>query len=289
MAEPPPAPGHESSRLPDQVTMGLLPYLTAHALDEDYAHAAERRATAPQARSRRPIGAAGAVALAVFAVFAVTAAAQTSQNSSSEEHQRQALIAQVKARKAAVESDRRAVARLQAETDRLESGLLHNTTSSGGVLAELDLLALRSGTSPVHGPGVEIVVDDAPDAQSDRNKVLDKDLQALVNGLWRAGAEAISINGERLTNLSAIRHAGSAITVNFTSLSRPYRVLAIGNRDTLPGRFADTTGGQTWFDLQRQVGLRFRMSPQRSLRLPAADVPDLRFAKTVTSEGKKPS
>jgi uncharacterized protein YlxW (UPF0749 family) len=277
----------ETTRLPDQVTMGLLPYLTAHALDEDYAVAAERRKRSPEARSRRPIGAAGAVALAVFAVFAVTAAAQTSQDSSSQERERRALIDQVKARKAAVESDRRTVAKLQAETDRLESGLLRNSTSSGGVLAELNLLSLRSGTSAVHGPGVEIVVDDAVDAQSDRNKVLDKDLQALVNGLWAAGAEAISINGERLTNLSAIRHAGSAITVNFTSLSRPYRVLAIGNRDTLPARFADTTGGQTWLDLQRQVGLRFRMSPERSLRLPAADVPALRFAKTVTSEGKK--
>ena len=44
--------------------------------------------------------------------------------------------------------------------------------------------------------------------------MLDPDLQKLVNGLWAAGAEAISINGQRLTNLSAIREAGEAITVN---------------------------------------------------------------------------
>src|SRR3954447_10390424 len=121
LPHPPSAPpSQDPPHLPDQVTMGLLPYLTAHALDEDYAHAAERRASSPGARTRRPIGAAGAVALALFAVFAVTAAAQTSQNSTSEEHERQALIAQVKARNASVESDRRTVAQLQAETDRLE-------------------------------------------------------------------------------------------------------------------------------------------------------------------------
>jgi uncharacterized protein YlxW (UPF0749 family) len=139
----------------------------------------------------------------------------------------------------------------------------------------------------VHGPGVEIVADDAAEAESDRNKVLDSDLQKLVNGLWRAGAEAISINGERLTNLSAIRHAGSAITVNFRSLNRPYRILAIGDRLTLPARFADTTSGQAWLDLQREVGLRFTMRTQKSLRLPAAAVPELRYARSAAApEGK---
>ena len=96
--------------LPDQVTMGLLPYLTAHAVDEDYAQVAARRQSgdAPN-RSRRPIGVAGAVAIAVFAVLAVTAAAQTSQDSVSQERERRALIDQVKERKASVEAERRTV------------------------------------------------------------------------------------------------------------------------------------------------------------------------------------
>lgn len=284
-----PAPGG-GSRLPDQVTMGLLAYLTAHAVDEDYVVAAERRERGASTSARRRIGVAGAVALAVFAVLAVTAAAQTSQDGVAQERERRALIDQVKARKDALTADRRTAATLQTQNDRLETALLHNTSSSGGVAAELDLLALRSGTSAVRGPGVEIVVDDAINAESDRNKVLDSDLQKLVNGLWRAGAEAISINGQRLTNLSAIRHAGSAITVNFTSLSRPYRILAIGDRNTLPSRFADTTSGQAWLDLQRQVGLRFTMRTQKSLRLPAAEVPGLRFAEPAASpKGKESS
>jgi len=270
--------------------MGLLPYLTAHAVDDDYAHVAARRAvSSSSSRPRRRIGAAGAAALAVFAVLAVTAAAQTSQDSVSQERERRALIEQVKARKATVEAERRTMAHLRAEHDRLDSELLHNTEDSSGVLAQLQLLGLRSGTIAVHGPGVEVVVDDAVGAQSDRSRVLDIDLQKLVNGLWRAGAEAISINGERLTALSAIRHAGTAITVNFTSLERPYRIRAIGNKETLPGRFAQTTSGQTWFDLQRQVGLRFTMTRQDSLRLPAAEVPVLRYAETPETSQEKRS
>jgi uncharacterized protein YlxW (UPF0749 family) len=267
--------------------MDLLSYLTAHAVDEDYAVAAERRVTGARAPARRRIGIAGAIVLAVFAMLALTAAAQTSKDSVAQERERRALVDQVKARKASVDADRRTVARLQAQNDGLETELLHNTSSSGGVVAQLNLLALRSGTSAVRGPGVEIVADDAVDAESDRNKVLDSDLQKLVNGLWRAGAEAISINGERLTNVSAIRHAGSAITVNFTSLNRPYRILAIGDRKTLPARFADTSSGQAWLDLQREVGLRFTMRTQKSLRLPAADMPGLRYARSAAGpQGK---
>jgi len=285
-----PAAPPDGLPLPDQVTMGLLPYLTAHTVDEDYAQvAARRQSESGPARARRPVGVAGAVAIAVFAVLAVTAAAQTSQDSVSQERERRALITQVKERKAAVEADRRKVAELQAQTNRLEAELLRNTHDSGGVIAERNLLSLRSGTEAVHGQGVEIVVDDAEGADSDRNRVLDSDLQKLVNGLWQAGAEAISINGERLTNLSAIRHAGSAITVNFTSLSRPYRILAIGNRDTLPSRFADSSSGQAWLDLQREVGLRFTMRTQASLRLPAADVPTLRYAEAPETKLEKRS
>jgi uncharacterized protein YlxW (UPF0749 family) len=285
-------PGEWSERrLPDQVTMGLLPYLTAHAVDEDYAAVAARRTAGPSApRTRHGIGVAGAIALAVFAALAVTAAAQTSKDSASQERERQALITQVKERKATLEADRTTLARLRTENTRLETELLRNTEDSGGVLAQRQLLAMRSGTVAVHGPGVEIVVDDAADAQvDDRNRVQDGDLQKLVNGLWRAGAEAISINGERLTALSAIRHAGTAITVNFTSLQRPYRILAIGNRETLPSRFADSDTGQAWFDLQRQFGLRFTMYRRSSLRLPAADVPDLRYAETPKSTPEKRS
>jgi uncharacterized protein YlxW (UPF0749 family) len=275
--------------LPDQVTMGLLPYLTAHALDEDYAHVAAQREARQTGRSRRRIGIAGGLALAVFALLAATAAAQTSQDSASQERERRALIEQVKDRKGSVEADRRRVARLQADINQLESQQLRNSQVSGSVFAELRLLALRSGTSAVRGPGVEVVVDDAENAQSDRYKVLDSDLQKLVNGLWRAGAEAISINNERLTALSAIRHAGSAITVNFTSLTRPYRVLAIGNPKTLPDRFLKTTSGQAWFDLQRQMGLQFTMRTQGSLKLPAAEVPTLRYARSPESTRGKGS
>lgn len=273
--------------LPERVTMGLLPYLSAHSVDEDYAAAAEARArrglSAPSA-PRRPRGVAGAAVLAVFALLAVTAAVQTSRNSGTDSKERNELVAQVKAARAAVQEQNRVIDGLQAENKALETALLGSSTSSDGLLKQVELLSLRAGIAPARGPGVEVVVDDAPNAQNDRNRVLDTDLQKLVNGLWQAGAEAISINGQRLTVLSAIRHAGSAITVNFTSLNRPYRILAIGNADRLPARFAETTSGQAWLDLKAEVGLQFSITPQSSLRLPGTEVPRLRFIDTTPAD-----
>lgn len=275
--------------LPSQVTMGLLPYLNSHAVDEDYARSAERRALVgggTGTSAARRIGRRSAVVLAVFALLTMTAAVQASRASDSEESERRALIEQVKERRSSVAGQRAAIASLARENRRLENDLLRSTGAAASVLADRDLLRLRSGTSVATGPGVEVVADDAANAEDDRNKVLDSDLQKLVNGLWQAGAEAISINGERLTVLSAIRHAGSAITVNYTSLSRPYRILAIGNPATLPGRFAETTSGQAWLDLQGEVGLTFSMVTRDSLRLPAADLPQLRH---VVTEDDSPS
>lgn len=271
--------GESRSPLPDQVTMGLLAYLNAHALDEDYAVAAHRRHAGESKHQRRPIGRYGAAALAVFAVLGVTAAVQTSRNEGTEERDRRQLIEQISTRKDALAEDRVRIESLATGNDRLETQLLRSDTTTSGVLDRLTLLGVRDGTIAVRGPGVRVTVDDAPNADEDeRRKVLDTDLQQLVNGLWQAGAEAIAINNHRLTNLSAIRRGGTAITVNFKSLSRPYVVQAIGDPDTLPSRFGSTSSGQTWLDLQQQVGLTFDMRVQRSLLLPGADTRSLRYA-----------
>jgi uncharacterized protein YlxW (UPF0749 family) len=270
--------------LPDQVTMGLLAYLNAHSLDEDYADASRRRRGTGDAGGAGPgagrrIGRYGAAALAVFAVLAVTAGAQTARNSSTDARERQELVEQIAQRKAAVADDRTRIEALRETNDRLESDRLRNDNTTTGIFNRLRLLEVRNGNVAVRGPGVRVVVDDAKGASEDeRLRVLDTDLQHLANGLWEAGAEAIAINGERLTNTSAIRHAGSVITVNFRSLSHPYTVEAIGNPDTLPARFAETTSGQTWLDLQREIGLSFSMRTVRSMLLPGAPVRDLRFA-----------
>ena len=273
-------------RLPSQAPMGLLDYLTTHAMDQDYAFVSDRKQARKrpepgepegEAPRRTRIGVVGALVMALFAVLVVTAAVQTSRNSVSNERERRELVGQVDQARAQADADRVRFVALRREVVRLQAQQLSSDTSAQGILDRINLLGMRAGTIAVRGPGVRVVADDAPGADTARNQVLDSDLQKLVNGLWEAGAEAIALNGQRLTNLSTIRLAGGAITVNARSLRRPYVVSAIGNKDTLPARFAETSSGQAWLDLQREVGLRLKITPVSSLRLPAAEV-SLRYA-----------
>lgn len=260
----------------ERISLGLIEYLSRHTLDEDYAWTASNRA-ALQGR-RRGAGVAAVLVLAVFGLLVYTAASQTTRNAVSEAAERGQLIKQIQARRTSVGSRQDEVNALRSTNSRLQQAYVTSSQSGSSLFTTVQRLSVLSGASKVRGQGVRVVVDDAVNAVSDRNRVLDSDLQKLVNALWESGAEAISINGQRVTNLTSIRQAGEAINVNYRPLTAPYTVLAIGNSKTIPSRFAETTHGATWFDLQRQVGLRFDMTAASSLTLPASDRLDLRYA-----------
>jgi uncharacterized protein YlxW (UPF0749 family) len=273
---------------PPQVWMGLLDYVTSHSLDEDYAHVSQRKAeeasqrngderTAPATEESRS-SFAGVLVMVLFGLLVVTAAVQTSRNAADEATGRETLVNQIRARSAQVDVRRQRVADLRREVQGLQSVFLEATAEGRGLSARLSRLGVVTGSVAVTGPGVKVVVDDNPNARSDTQRVLDEDLQKLANALWVSGAEAISVNGQRLSALSAIRGAGDAITVNFKSLSAPYTVLAIGNPNTMLARFVDSTHGSEWFDLQAVHGLQFHMTSEESLRVPANTRLDLRHA-----------
>jgi uncharacterized protein YlxW (UPF0749 family) len=264
--------------------MGLLDYLTTHTLDEDYAFVSERKAVREGPAPQRRIGLFGALVMAAFAILVVTAAVQTSRNSVSDERGRHELVGQVSSARKELQDEQSQLTSVRAQSVTLGRRLARTDATLAALTDRIRLLSVDAGTVAVRGQGVRVTADNAPGADSARNEVLDSDLQKLVNGFWEAGAEAVSINGQRLTNLSTIRQAGGAITVNARSLRRPYVVTAIGNRNTLPARFAETSSGQAWLDLQHQVGLRLTITPVKSLRVPGEDV-SLRYANQKQAGG----
>jgi len=263
---------------PPQAVMGLLNYITATSLDEDYAHVSARRTTTGgPARKGRP-GVVALVVLAVFGIIVATAALQTSRDADESATSRASLVGQVNARKAALAQRQSTERSLAASVQALQDSNLTTTTRGRAVAARLDRLGMLTGTARTRGPGIRVVVGDAPGATSDKERVLDQDLQKLVNSLWQVGAEAISINGQRMTSLTAIRQGGSAITVNFVSLKGPYTVMAIGDANQMGARLLDTQGGKTWLALRATFGLRFDVDSKDSMTLPAAPQPVLRAA-----------
>ena len=99
-------------------------------------------------------------------------------------------------------------------------------------------LKLQAGLLPLEGTGLIIKMDDSTkEAKSGENPNLylihDDDLLKVINELRAAGAEAISINGQRLIETSEIRCAGPTLSVNNVRSSAPYEIHAIGDKDTL--------------------------------------------------------
>jgi uncharacterized protein YlxW (UPF0749 family) len=270
--EPPGVSDAVGPEVPPQVHMQLLDYITTHSLEADYADAAERAARSEEEKEPPQVrpGLAALVVMGLFGLLVATAAVQTARNAEDQSSGRDSLITQINARSAQVDARRARIANLREENESLQRLYLETTSQGRALSTRLNRLGTFTGAVAVTGPGVKIVVDDASGAVSDNQRVLDQDLQKLTNALWASGAEAISINGQRLSNLSAIRLAGSAISVDFVSLSRPYTVLAVGDPDTMPARFVETKHGRDWLDLRAVYGLEFEMTSEQSLRLPAA-------------------
>ncbi|GHG77877.1 membrane protein [Streptomyces griseocarneus] len=267
--------------------MSLLTNVMHHSLDEGYAEAAARRAeggTGLPGTLRAKLGLAGALLLAAVVVTLGAAQAQISAPTLAKE--REQLIQRIEKETSAADTLQRNVDSLRSAVGSKQRDVLQK---HGGDKAEL--VSLLAGATPVHGPGVKVVVDDAKQAKSggggpresagfsDTGRVRDRDMQRIVNGLWQSGAEAIAVNGQRLTSLSAIRAAGDAILVDNKPLVPPYTVLAVGNGQRLSTAFQDSADGQYLHVLQQNYGVRASISAQDEVRLPAAPSLIVRIAK----------
>ncbi len=107
---------------------------------------------------------------------------------------------------------------------------------------ELDELNKLLGLTEIKGSGIILTIRDSePIASKDlgidatSSIVHDEDLRQLVNELKNAGAEAISINGQRIVTNTAINCSGSIITINGVKLNSPFEIRAIGNEASLAG------------------------------------------------------
>lgn len=165
------------------------------------------------------------------------------------------------------------------------------STSSSSALADLNrrLSAgrLAAGLTALRGPGAVIEIADSqrvvPDGENPANFiVLVDDLRDIVTALWASGAEAISINGERLVATSSIYGVGASVLVNTAFLSPPFRIEAIGS-DGLVERFQANPAFQGRVAQRIEVfGLEFASQAADQLDL-AAFVGNTRFRWAVPS------
>lgn len=272
--------------LPEHVTTPLLTLITEHSLDDDYRDVAQRRESPSAAGPRGRPAWVAAVVVAVFGVLVTTAAVQTSRNADTADAGRATLISRVATERAALDEQQAEIASLQQATIQLEDARSDVAADQRATEARLQRLQTVTGYTAVTGPGVRIVIDDAPGGDVTQ-LVRDEDLALLVDGLWGAGAEAISINDQRLTALSAIRNVGPAVHVNSRPVNPPYTVRAIGDTLSLQADLLDTTHGQQFFDLADDLGFEYSMQNESTLTLPAAPGPRLQHVEAGTGKGRE--
>lgn len=267
--------------LPDHVTVPLLALITQRSLDADYEHVAARRRAVGTTPDTHPVPRrTAAIVLLVFGLLVTVAAVQTSRNASVDEASRATLIDQIGLRKHSVAQLQGQLSQAQSDQLGLQRALTHQETQQQAAKARLQRLEVHTGFGAVHGPGIQVTVNSAPGSDSSQ-VVRDSDLALLTDALWSAGAEAISVNGERLTVLSAFRNVGIGILVNSRPVNPPYVFDVVGNPDTLPANLLSTPAGGQWYALKNSLDFRFDVKNGGNMSLPAAPQQRLRSARTI--------
>ncbi|GAA2527628.1 MULTISPECIES: DUF881 domain-containing protein [Streptomyces] len=276
--------------------MSLITNVMDHSLDDGYAEAAARKKADGDGGMPKTLRARlGLAAGLVLAALIVTVgAAQARVEAPVVAKEREELIDRIDQETEAADELEDSIDELREEVGARQREALRDSGGSD----RSELVGVLAGAVAVHGPGVRLVVNDAEDTTaggdgdprsasgfSDTGRVRDRDLQRVVNGLWESGAEAVSINGQRLTALSAIRAAGDAILVDNRPLVPPYTVLAVGDGPQLRDRFRNSADGLYLHVLQENYGIRTALSAEDDLRLPAAPSVIVRTAQPITEKG----
>ncbi len=216
------------------------------------------------------------------------------------------LRAQVGERSTALTGTEDRVGRLRSQLAVTREQRRRAQRDQARAVADVAALGPMTGSAAVTGPGVRIIVNDrlaggsgaadprvsasgtprphqtGPTAASGApapGRIQDHDLADLVNVLWISGAEAIAINGVRLTALSAIRAAGDIVLINFVPVLAPYSVEAVGDPLRLVRRVEQSAVVDRLRHRPGSPVTSLTASIAASLTLPAAPSPVLRHAR----------
>ena len=190
-----------------------------------------------------------------------------------------------------VEVEAARVAELEGQVDALTAqidALVDKPAQPGKTnreLAQRDGVA--AGAVAVSGPGMEVTLDDAPPStplndvvRPDSLVVHQQDLEGVINALWAGGAEAMTLQGQRVLATTAFRCVGNVLSLGGRVYSPPYRIEVIGDPAALDAALdasPQVAVYRQWVDL---VGLGWSADSRDNLELPAGSIPaELSYAR----------
>jgi uncharacterized protein YlxW (UPF0749 family) len=160
---------------------------------------------------------------------------------------------------------------------------------------ELEQARIAAGLISLTGPGIVIQLEDSkapvpPDGDESAYLVGSHDIRAVVEELWLSGAEAIAVNGERITPTSAIIDVGASLLVNSAYLTPPYQVTALGPSD-LFDKLRASSGFVEFLRARAEgYGIQVSLAAPESVDLPAfVGTVTLRYSRPLPSASAAPS
>ena len=164
--------------------------------------------------------------------------------------------------------------RLIAQNIELQEKLTNARNENAAMMDmqnDLDQAEMAAGFTTVRGPGIILTLNDsqrALQAGDDPNYLLvhDDDLLRITNELKASGAEAISINNERLITTSEIRCVGTTILVNTKKISPPFVIAATGDPQNLE-KGITMRGG--YLEALKFSGIQIQLQKVDQIEIPA--------------------
>jgi len=186
------------------------------------------------------------------------------------------------------------IRQLRQRINELESAFISGTKQAQVLSQSLQEAKMLAGLLEVEGPGIELILQDSkkrpssdsPELLPELYTIHDYDLLRVVNELRQAGAEAISINGQRIVASTAIRCTGPVVFINDVKMASPFVVLAIGDPKTLIGALEMPGGALA--DLKSVDPEMVKIRRLDTVRIPAySGSTQFRYARPVTTEEER--
>ena len=180
------------------------------------------------------------------------------------------------------------VGQLQSELELYRQQAASGDEGSEALKTELEQMEITAGLTDVEGPGVTVVLEDSTQANVTGDEadylIHDNDILSVINELRSAGAEAISLNGERILATSEVRCTGAVVTVNGRRYAAPYIIFAIGDKDTLYSALTMRSGV---VDVLSQWGITVKVTASDLLLIPKYNGSiDYEYARSVLPDGE---
>ena len=180
------------------------------------------------------------------------------------------------------------VATLNRQVDRLGKNV--DDQQVARLQQQVDALKGPAGLDPVHGPSVTVTLSDAPqsdvdravkngDTTADQLVVHQQDIQAVVNALWSGGAEAMTLQKQRVVSTTGIKCVGNTVVLHGVPYAPPYVITAVGDVAGMQRALDESSYIAGYLTYVRSYHLGYHVATAGDTKLPGYDgVGTLRYA-----------